>query len=81
MENKETNYSIFNDQVKFDDPNELKKYVSDADGPEITKLLVNALETANKGGSFTLGESVIVSEILERAVSLLSLITKKTEDA
>lgn len=76
----EPKYSLFNGQIKFDDPAELKKYIQNADGPEIAKILSNVLDAANLSGSYTLGESVMVSEIFERTMALLSLVTKKVEE-
>ena len=80
MENEKPQYSMFLDKVQFDNPEELKEYIKNSDGPAISQFLVSILETANKGGSFSLAESVITSEVLERAVTLLALIKNKTNE-
>lgn len=80
MENKEPQYSIFDEKVQFDNPEELKQYIRNGDGPVVSKFLVSILETANKNGSFSIAESVIMSEVLERTVALLSLVKMKTNE-
>ena len=80
MENRDPQYSMFLDKIQFDDPNELKEYVRNGDGPQLSQFLVAIMETANKSGAFNLAESVIVSEVLERSVTLLSLIKNKTDE-
>lgn len=80
MEEQKSQYSMFMDKVQFDNPEELKNYIKNGDGPVIGQFLVSILETANKGGSFSIAESVITSEVLERAVTLLSLIKTKTNE-
>jgi len=77
MEENNTQFSMFQDKVKFDDPVELKEYIRNGDGPVIIQFLVSILETSNKNGSFSIAESVIMSEVLERASALLALITTK----
>jgi hypothetical protein len=80
-ENQKPQYSLFEGKVQFDSPDELKQYIKNGDGPVIGQFLVSILEVANKNGSFNIAESVIMSEVLERAVGLLSLIkTKKNEE-
>ena len=79
-QNKQPQYSAFNEKVQFDNPEELKQYIRQGDGPAISKFLESILETANKNGSFTIAESVIMSEVLERSVALLSLITSKPNE-
>ena len=46
----------------------------------VTQFLVSILETANKTGSFNIAESVIMSEVLERASGLLSLVKNKKDE-
>lgn len=80
MEQKEPQYSIFSDKIQFDNPDELKQYIRNGDGPVISKFLVSILETANKQSGFNIAESVIMSEVLERTVALLSLVQMKSND-
>ena len=71
---------MFYDKVQFDNPVELKEYIRNGDGPVVVQFLVSILETANKKGSFSIAESVIMSEVLERSSALLALITSKNEE-
>ena len=80
MEKEKTQFSMFDDKVQFDNPNELKEYIRNGDGPVVTQFLVSILETANKKGSFNIAESVIMSEVLERASGLLSLVKNKKDE-
>lgn len=81
MEGNKAQYSMFLDKVQFDNPEELKQYIRNGDGPAISKFLVSIIETANKEGAFTLAESVICSEVLERGVALLSLIKQGNNES
>lgn len=73
----EANFSVFLDKIKFNSYEDMKNFIENSDGMELTQLLSNILETANKNGAFTLGESAIVSETFKRLSGVLSMFKRK----
>jgi len=73
-------YNVFGGKISFDDPSVMRDYINNCDGPEITQFLTIILDQSTKNGSFDLGEAVIVSDVLKRTQSLLSLIKRENKD-
>lgn len=77
QQKNEANFSVFLDKIKFNSYEDMRNFIENSDGIELTQLLSNILETANKNGAFTLGESAIVSETLKRLSGVLSMFKRK----